>query len=113
MDDKNERRQDLRAPISLPIKVKTPQGIIRGRTANISSGGLALLLFREMPSVDSKFQITLYLPDHYEMELTCEKRWSGEMELFSVVYTAIGVQFIYISDEDRDRIVSLVKSYCV
>ncbi len=113
MNDKNERRQDLRAPISLPIKVETPQGIIRGRTANISSGGLALLLFREMPSVDGEFRIILYLPDGHEMELTCEKKWSGEMALFSIVYAAIGVQFIHLSDENRAILVSLVKSYCM
>ena len=108
-----ERRQDPRAPISLPVEVKTPTGTIKGKTANISIGGLALLLFSEPPEVGDEFQIILALPDHHEAKVTCQKRWSGEMVAGSTVYTAIGVQFTMISAEDRDIVASLVEAHCL
>ena len=112
MTDIVERRQDPRAPISLPVEVKTPKGTVNGKTANISVGGLALLLFRESPSVGDQFSIILSLPDHHETEFTCKKRWSGEMIADKTVYTAIGVQFTKISNKDRKIIASLVKEHC-
>ena len=113
MKNKIERRQDPRAPISLSVEIKTSKGTIQGKTANISIGGLALLLFSEPPDVGNEFQIILDFPEYYKADLKCKKRWSGEMIADSTVYTAIGVQFINISTKNREIIVSLVEEYCM
>ena len=42
-----ERRRHPRVPLVLPVVLMTPQGAIEGKTANISAGGLALILFLE------------------------------------------------------------------
>lgn len=93
MKDGIDRRHDHRAPISLPFEIKTSQGTIRGKTSNISAGGLALLLFRETSNVGEEFQINLMVPDNSEADLACKKRWAGKMIVDETVYTAIGVQF--------------------
>ena len=89
-----DRREDQRAQITLPIEIKTPQGTIKGKTANISIGGLTLLLNQESPKIDDEFKINLILRDNHEAELLCKKRWSGKKVIDSTVYHAIGARFI-------------------
>ena len=91
-----DRRQDQRAPISLPFEIKTTKGAIKGTTANISTGGLALLLNQESPNLDDKFIINLIIRNNHETEMACKKRWSGEMLKDNAIYNAIGIQFIKV-----------------
>ena len=51
-----DRRRHPRVPLVLPVVLMTPQGAIEGKTANISVGGLALILFLEKPKIGNKFQ---------------------------------------------------------
>ncbi len=106
-----DRRRDPRAPLTLPVYLKTTQGTIEGKTANISVSGLALILFFEKSSVGDEFQISVTLSDYHEAKLTCAKRWSGDMVVDGTVYNAVGVRITKISPEDREIIASLVQKY--
>jgi len=106
-----ERRRHPRAPIVLPVVLMTPQGAIKGKTANISVGGLALLLFLELPEIGDKFQITLKSSEDHEMSVTCEKVWSDSIILNESVYYGIGIRFTKISPSDREIIAAMVKEY--
>ncbi len=43
--------------------------------------------------------------------MTCEKIWSGSINLDGSVYSGIGVRFTKISSIDREVIASLVAEY--
>ena len=68
-----DRRRDQRAPLSLPIEVKTPKGAIKGKTANISISGLALLLFIETPEIGDEFEVTIKLSEDHEARVTVKR----------------------------------------
>jgi len=106
-----ERRRHPRVPIALPVVLMTSQGAIKGKTANISVGGLALILFSEKPKIGDEFQITLKSSEDHEMPVTCEKVWSGSIIADESVYNGIGVRFTKISFSDQDIIASLVEEY--
>jgi len=106
-----DRRRHPRAPIVLPVVLMTPQGAIKGKTANISVGGLALLLFLELPEIGDEFQITLKSSEDHEMPVTCEKVWSGSIVADESVYSGIGARFTKISSNDREIIASMVSEY--
>jgi len=106
-----ERRRHLRVPLALQVVLMTPQGAIKGKTADISVGGLAVLLFLEKPEIGGEFQITLKSSEGHEMSVTCEKVWSGKFISDETVYNAIGVHFTKISSSDREIIAAMVKEY--
>ena len=108
-----DKRRDPRAPLSLPIEVKTPKGAIKGKTANISISGLALLLFIKTPEIGDEFEITIKLSEDHEALVTCEKIWIEPMVSYETVYTVIGVKFIKISPADREIIAAMVEDYSV
>ena len=78
MKDGIERRQDLRAPLKLDMFVETPEGRINGMTADLSIGGLSVILFLKAPEINDTFTITIILPNGREMPLLCDKVWSGK-----------------------------------
>jgi len=106
-----ERRRHPRAPLALPVVLMTPQVAIKGKTVNISVGGLALLLFLETPKIGDEFQIALKSSEDHEMPVTCEKVWSGSIIYDESVYNGIGVRFTKISTSDREIIASMVAEY--
>ena len=109
MQNGNDRRSDPRVPIDLPVEIKAPQGIIKGKTANISVGGMALLVFSKSFKIDDEFDITIQLSKDRAAPVTCRKIWMGKLAAF----IAVGVQFIKISPDDRDIIAMMVKKYTV
>jgi len=111
MNTQSERRRDPRIPVDWPVVLKTPKGAIRGKTANISISGLALLLFSEVPEIGDEFKIILKPSEDHEISVTCKKIWSGSIILDESVYSGIGVCFTKISPSDREIIASLVADY--
>ena len=106
-----ERRRHLRVPLALQVVLMTPQGAIKGKTADISVSGLAVILFLEKPELGDEFEITLKSSESHEMSMTCEKIWSGSINFDGSVYSGIGVRFTNISSSDREIIASLVAEY--
>jgi c-di-GMP-binding flagellar brake protein YcgR len=106
-----DRRRHLRVPLALEVVLMTPQGAIKGKTADISVNGLAVLLFLEKPKTGDEFKISLKSSEDHEMSVTCEKIWSGKFISNETAYNAIGVQFTKISSSDREIIAAMVKEY--
>ena len=106
-----ERRRHLRVPLYLQVVLKTPQGVVKGKTADISVSGLAVILFLEKPEIGNEFEITLKSSQGHDMSVTCERVWSGKIISNEIVYNAIGVRFTKISSSDRDSIASMVEEY--
>ena len=111
MKNRTEKRRDPRIPVDWPIVLITPKGPIRGKTANISISGLALILFLETPEIGDEFEITIKSSEEHEMSVTCEKIWSGSIIVDESVYSGIGVRFTKISSSDREIIASMVSEY--
>ncbi len=111
MRNGKERRRHPRAPLALPISVNSNGSIVEGKTANISAGGLALLLFEEAPLVKDRFSVSIKIPDRSWISVVCEKVWAGNIVADTNVYFAMGVCFIQISDEDRETLSSIVDDY--
>ena len=106
-----ERRRHSRVPLSLPVVLMTPQGAIKGKTANISVGGLALILFLEKPEIGDEFEITLKSSEDHEILVTCEKAWSRGFLADAFFNISIGVHFTEISFDDQEIIDSLIEKY--
>lgn len=68
-----ERRRHPRAPLALSVSVKSDNGVIEGKTANISAGGLALLLFEESLQTDERFKVSIKMPEGSMISVVCEK----------------------------------------
>jgi len=111
MNNGIERRRHPRIPIDWPVVLITSQGAIHGKTANISEGGSALILFSGTPEVGDEIAIIFKSPEDHEMYVPCEKIWSGSVVVNESVYSAIGVHFIEISSSDRKIIASMVGEY--
>ena len=106
-----EKRRHPRVPLALDVILTTPQGLIKGKTANISVTGLAVLLFFEKPEIGDRFEIILKSSEDHEMSLTCEKMWSDEFISNETTYHVIGVEFTKISPSDREIIAEIVSEY--
>ena len=106
-----DRRRHLRVPLALEVVLVTLQGPIKGKTADISVNGLAVLLFLEKPKTGDEFEISLKSSEDHKMSVTCEKGWSGKFISDETVYNAIGVQFTKISSSDREIIAAMVEKY--
>lgn len=81
-----DRRRHLRVPLALEVVLMTPQGAIKGKTADISVNGLAVLLFLEKPEIGDEFEITLKSSEDHEMSMPCEKVWSSKFISDETVY---------------------------
>lgn len=111
MKNGTERRRHLRAPIALPVFLKTAQGSIKGKTANISVSGLALILLLDPVEIENEFKIIIKPSDDHEVPVTCKKVWMGTMVAGESLYNAIGAEFIKISPSDRKTIISMIIDY--
>ncbi len=111
MKKEMERRRHLRAPLAVTAVLKTRQGSMEGKTADISVSGLAVILFLEKPDIGDEFEITLKSSENHEMSVTCEEVWSGKIISNETIYNALGVEFIKISPSDRKIIASMVEEY--
>jgi len=76
--------------LALPAVIMTPQDAIKGKTANISVGGLDLICFPEVSEIGDEFQITLKSYEGNEMRVTCEKVWSDRIVDDETIYHGIG-----------------------
>ena len=106
-----DRRRHLRVPLDLQVVLMTPQGVIKGKTADISVNGLAVILFLEKPEIGNEFGITLKSSEGHEMRVSCKKVWWGKYILDETAYNAFGVRFTEISPSNREIIASMVEEY--
>ena len=111
MKDGVDRRRHQRAPLQLDMYIETSEGRIYGMTADLSIGGLSIILFLKAPEIDDAFNITITLPNGREMHLTCEKVWSGKRLADDILYDAFGVRFAEIAPTDKQIIKTLIEDH--
>lgn len=111
MKKEMERRRHLRAPLSLLAILETPQGTFKGRTADISVSGLAVILFKEKPEIGDTFELTLESSEDHQMRLSCKKVWAGKIISNETIYNALGVEIIEISSSDQKIIAEMVEKF--
>ena len=88
-----DRRQDSRPPLVLHVKVITPKGHLKGKTINLSTSGLAILLSEESPEISNEFQVTIKLNKGNEQSAVCKKIWVEPIVADEIRYTKIGARF--------------------
>ncbi len=106
-----EKRRHLRVPLALQVVLMTPKGPIKGKTADISASGLAVILFIEKPEIGDTFDIALKSSDGKDMRVACKRVWLGKLISNETVYDTIGVEFTKISTNDSEILASLVEIY--
>ena len=99
---RSDRREHPRVEIRWPIKIKTAQGLIEGRLRNLGSGG-AYIHCEQTPEPGERVALTINPPDQPPFEIAAEVVWTGK-----VFALGMGVNFVEISDTDRDFIAEIV-----
>ena len=113
-----ERREFIRLNASVDVQYTilektSPSGGAGVSSRNISAGGLCLIVYEDVP-VGSLLALSVYFPD-LDFPIICKGKvaWS---KAFAVADEEkkrydIGVEFVDISDEDRQKINQCVLSF--
>ena len=109
--DVDERREYARIPKNFQVSYDVPEGVVTTYLSNISLGGV--FIKTELPlEKGTHFSLRIELPDGgKELDIDCEVVWAR----FHAITTpkgkapvGMGVKFLHISSEDRERIRSLL-----
>lgn len=100
-----DKRQHTRHAISLKVRYPSLNDFIEDYTANISIGG-CFLHSMQVFEMGQTFDLTLQLPDGYEIQTQAVVRWVSTDSGFA----GVGVQFVVISRRDQRLIERLVGS---
>ena len=103
-----ERRKYPRVPVDWSAIVKTNHGSLEGEVKDISVGG-ACILCPEEPIAGESISILLKPPEQRSIPVIGEKVWSDFLDIHYGTAFCMGVQFIYVSPEDRQYIAALVE----
>jgi hypothetical protein len=95
-----QRRIFSRAPIPLPVQVKTAAGAWQSVTRDVSAGGVCVA--REGEPGDGTLQLTITVASH---EVVAQAR------VVRVTDSDLGVEFQQIEDQDRLLLASLALAY--
>jgi len=106
-----ERRKELRAPAKLKVGYSTPKEFLKDYMFNLSLGGL-FIETRDPLCIGERVQILLFLPDkEKDLEVTGEVIWVREEEELTSqgrLPAGMGLQFLNLSKEGKERIISIV-----
>jgi len=83
------------------------------QTKNISAGGICIIVYEDLP-VGSLLHLKIFLPDSFEaIEAKGKIVWKSEMFMSSDLRSRyeVGVEFVEINEEDRDRIYKYVLKF--
>jgi len=103
-----EKRKYLRVPVDWSAIVKTNHGSLEGEVKDISVGG-ACILCPEKPIAGESISILLKPPEQRSIPVIGEKVWSDFLDIHYGTAFCMGVQFIYVSPEDRQYIAALIE----
>jgi c-di-GMP-binding flagellar brake protein YcgR len=81
----------------------------RRRAADISLGGIRLFA-DEAPAEGDRMELELFLPDSSEVVCTVEVVWVEDLPEGSPARYDVGVKFVRITPDARDRLGSVLKS---
>jgi type IV pilus assembly protein PilZ len=104
----SDRRAAPRGPIRLRVDYERMNAFFADYTKNISKGGTFIKTARPLP-VGTSFLFALSVPALCEaVQITGEVQWirekSAEQE------PGMGIRFVFVSDEERQRFADLVQS---
>ena len=103
-----ERRLHPRIPANWPATLHNVQGSIGGETKDISVDGVFIFL-SEKPKFGEKFPILLEPSEQQTISVVGKKIWSGSFNIDNRPVFGMGVEFMFISPEDRQFISTLVE----
>jgi hypothetical protein len=95
-----QRRIFSRAPIPLPVQVKTAAGAWQSVTRDVSAGGVCVA--REGEHGDGPLHLTITVASHQVV---------AEARVVRITDSELGVQFEQIQDQDRLLLASLALAY--
>jgi hypothetical protein len=105
-----ERRLHTRAPIRLPVSIRTAEGSITAETRDISVGGAFICCTHPLP-LREKFPLAIALPHGGSLTLFAEVVWSNtNVPHEQIVHRGMGVRFLLITEHDRMILNDLVSA---
>ncbi|UCD32900.1 MAG: PilZ domain-containing protein [Desulfobacterales bacterium] len=102
MSDFIEKRKNPRVEVRWPIKVSTNEGLVEGETVNISLDGVSIYCSDPLP-FNEVLSISIEPLNQSVIELSGKVIWSDSFSRDEGQSYAIGVSFLEITDEDRQR----------
>ena len=105
-----EKRQYPRVEIAWPVTVVTPDGLVIGRTQNLSLVG-TLILCPEAPEFLYNFRLFFRPAERELLIATAERVWSRTSINGKSMSHAMGVRFTYIPDNDYRLINEAISSH--
>jgi type IV pilus assembly protein PilZ len=111
LDCSHEHRSYDRIPKKIQIAYQTPRILEKHYLSNIGQGGVFIPTQNPLNRRE-KLRLRLILPDGGEsLEVLCEVAWTRKEERATSKVTypqGMGVKFINLSDQDRERIMKLL-----
>ncbi len=108
-----ERRRYPRYSISLPLEYwQTDDACRGGIVGNLSEGGLLIYSLQDM-SVGEELNVRIFFPNGYEFDgirATGKIVWGDRHYETDWKGYKHGLQFVHISEEDRQKLVNLLRS---
>ncbi len=98
-----EKRQHPRVEVAWPVTVVTPDGLVIGRTQNLSLVG-TLILCPEAPELLYNFRLFFRPAERQLLIATAERVWSRTSINGNSMYHEMGVCFTNIPDHDYQLI---------
>lgn len=105
-----EKRQYPRVEVAWPVTVLTPDGLVIGRTQNLSLVG-TLILCPEVPELLYSFRLFFRPAERQLLIATAERVWSRTSSNGKSMVHAMGVRFTYIPDHDYRLINEAISSH--
>ena len=107
----SERRKHPRIGIHWSVMMNTPNGMINGKTKDLSLGGAFIRCQNPLPLKD-QFTLTITPPTMAPIMLTAEVVWSNaNVPEHMVVNRGMGIHFIQESDENIQYLKSAIDDY--
>ena len=112
-DDHQDRRSSPRAPVDLDVEYRKLNAFFQDYTRNISKGGTFIRTGKPL-EVGTEFNFKLTIPELPEpLSIRGRVQWVVSQENAGVdpsrADPGMGIQFIYGSDDERQRIESIVE----
>lgn len=105
-----EQRQFPRVELSWPVTVITGNGLVSGRTENISLVG-TLIRCSETPELLHNFRLIFRPAEGQLLLATAERIWHRALVRDKSRYQAMGVRFTFIPDRDYDLISQAISNH--
>jgi len=96
-----ERRQDPRVGLKLPVTMETVNGKMEAETLNVTQSG-AFIICKNPLSVKEALSLSINLPKDDSLTMNAQVIWSNKnVPEEKVVNRGMGVRFVQVSSENR------------